>query len=124
MYQNLDTHIKTGLKHLETKLKKAKKCPLCNNIDFNIDDIITEWLFKPPRIYHLSDKEKRFITIELHKRFKIPDNILQIQIHHISYVYEITMPLCKDCHSKVHNSNDDFYNKFKPWDSIKDIGDT
>jgi len=49
--------------------------------------------------------------------FSIPQN------HHISYDEDKTIPVCKECHAKIHNSNDPEYTRYKPNDTRKDLPD-
>lgn len=36
----------------------------------------------------------------------------KLEMHHVSYVPEVVMPVCKSCHVKIHNSNE--YTHLKP----------
>jgi hypothetical protein len=113
---NINSYIKDGLNHLNTKKNKAKKCPICGKLNFNLDLILDEWFSQPRRYYDLSDIDKRILRNELIRRFVIPENICNLEIHHISYKMEITMPLCIECHKKVHNIDDEPWCKYKPID--------
>jgi predicted Zn-ribbon and HTH transcriptional regulator len=118
---NLDKHIEQGLQHLDAELKRAKRCPICKAFGFSVDDLIAEWMLKPSRAYDLSPEDKRFLCNELSKRYIVPNNVCSLETHHISYELEITMPLCVECHKKVHNSDKEPWCKYKPIDKRKNL---
>jgi hypothetical protein len=117
---NLDTHIKEGLNHLDVVKDRAKHCPICGSIDFDIGMVLDDWMAKPRRAFDLSQREKGILCSEIMRSYEQPNNAGSIEIHHISYVMDITMPLCIECHSKVHNSNNEPWSKYKPIDKRDD----
>jgi len=123
---NLEKHIELGIKHLDVKRRRARYCPICKSLNFSIDNILIDWIFKPPRIYDISQEQQTFVISEIKKRYKVSGNVCSLEIHHISYEMEITMPLCVECHKKVHNSNEEPWCKYKPIDkrpkNTKDLG--
>lgn len=117
---NLNKHIEQGIKHLDAKKRQAKRCPICGSLNFQIDDLIAEWMIKPSRAFDLASKDRSFISSEIIRIYNIPDNACSLETHHISYVMEITMPLCEDCHKKVHHSDYEPWSKYKPIDKRDD----
>jgi len=117
---SLEIHIKQGLKHLDVVKDRAVHCPICGSINFSIGGILDDWLSKPRRAFDLSHEDRTFLYDELIRRFKIPKNVCSLENHHISYVMEITMPLCIECHNKVHYSNEEPWCKYRPIDKKDD----
>jgi len=116
----LEKHIELGMKHLDVKKKRASRCPICGSLNFSIDDIIDDWMLKPSRGFDLSNGDRRFLFRELLRLYNVPSNICSIETHHISYVMDITMPLCVDCHRKAHHSDKEPWSKYKPIDKRDD----
>jgi len=114
------THIKRGLKHLDVTLKRAKRCPICGKQDFNVETILDDWFLDPCRLYDLTFDQKCFIRAEVSRQYTRPKNVCDIQTHHISYVMDITMPLCRKCHVKAHHSKEEPWCKYNSIDKRKD----
>lgn len=72
------------------ELNRAEKCPLCG-------------LRVLPRGKTYEIKEKLGDGLE----------IRESAVHHTHYIPERTIVVCRQCHSKIHHSNDPFYQQFK-----------
>ena len=116
----INRYIRAGINHLETMYKHARPCPICGRKNLSISYILDEWLSSYPRYPDLDLKEKAMIHSNVVAKFNCPDDVTVFEHHHISYVFNITMDLCKDCHRKIHHSDVDPYCRFKPWDSPGD----
>ena len=117
----IESMVKRGIKYLDWKKKSALRCPICGNLDFIARDIIFVWLTSPPLLYDLKKEEREAIQKIILEKYVSPENVCRIETHHLSYTFDITMPLCKDCHMKVHHSFDFPWTSFKPVDKRKSV---
>jgi len=113
-------YIKQGISHLDRQYKIAMRCPICGCHKLNVQDIVWEWIDSPPRVLDLDSKRRGVIQNLILERYNKPKDVCSFNQHHISYVFDITMWVCTDCHTKIHHSNKEPFVSFKPWDSMGD----
>jgi hypothetical protein len=116
----MKVYLKSGMNYLERKKKKAMRCPICGCLNFFVQVTIDEWMSKAPRAFDLKNDEKRFLYGELMNRFVVDEPTCGMDTHHVSYVFDITMPVCSDCHKKIHHSDEKPWSDFKPIDKRHD----
>ena len=112
--------IDQALRFLDKRKRQSGRCVICGKLNFLLETKIDEWMAKPRIAYDLSNDQKRFLQAEILKRYRIDEPTCGMDTHHISYVMDITMPVCSDCHKKIHHSDEKPWADYKPIDNRND----
>ena len=106
------------LQYILKQREKAPRCTICDTHLFSYDEALNEYfILHHYRSNDISYSMKQDIVLWVfdHYPYHGQDKGTPIK-HHLCYKDDISIFVCDSCHSKIHNSNNPKYNKWKPID--------
>lgn len=104
------------LQHFIDERNTATRCTICKTYLYNYETKIYNYLYKLEVIEKKIDRNMYDdIMNYVYSHYPYTKD-KSLHNHHVNYMLNITIPLCATCHSRVHNSKDKRYEKYKPYD--------
>ena len=111
---DLQKEYSKAMSHILHCRQFSPDCTICSKKLFDYMQCLDEYFYggRPRLNRELIDKIYRIVF----ENYQFTKEDASLNKHHVSYEKNITIPVCVQCHKKIHSSSDPKYRKYYPVD--------
>lgn len=102
-------------KYVMKQRDKAPVCTVCNAKLFDGNNELDNYFYKKYNVFRVTVEERKYIYYKFWEMYSQFDD-KSLSRHHVNYAKNIQIPVCRSCHSKIHNGSDPELQKYLPVD--------